>query len=495
MHYVSIPQEIAYSKIKEKNNCLAPSKYKDFWPNQSVNYVPLSQLIHSSSNRVKLHKRSKYKYYEIGDINVHTGLVDGNEHYGYFIPGSTPIHVLKDDILVSTVRTYRRGIGIVTDENTPDLICSPAIYVIRSVENYISKEYLLAVLRSDIFIEQMQSFQNRGMYPRFDTDAVKHILIPIPKISKIMEYVSALQRSLINKEMEIRKKHCQIHNIINRELNQNQLPNKFHYEYPCLSNIKSNSRIDAGFHGKEHKRLTFPILNYSNGYETLDKQGLSLLPGPSLEIKLLGTRIDSDVPLPGFYRLITPKQIQNYGTITHYEYIGTPRYIAPIQYGDILFGESGTGRTMVYLEKDAYTINNAHAHVLRPKEGECSIEKAITIRSLLQYYKEIGITDHLTVGGSGGHLSPSYFDRVYIPEFSEPVQNKIATLYHNSTVALDTQELNSESFLHLDAEFDNIAGITELARASRKIKQHINTVLDQIVNNKEVAIDFAFLNR
>lgn len=490
--YINIPKEISFNLIKGEKYCLAPSKYSDFYPRTDVDFRILTSITTHSTARTKVKKSSKYKYIEIGDIEVNTGFVDSNQNYGYFLPSENPLQIENQDILISTVRTYRKGIGIIED-NADNLVCTPAIYIIREVDNIISKEYLLAILRSDFFIEQILSLQNRGMYPRLDTGNDDKILIPIPHEKDLLKYVTVLSRAYINKQKLITEKNTEILRLVAEEISNNQKDNIFNYEYPNLNELISSGRIDAGFFSKDHKHSKFKIQNYSNGYCSLSKIGLQLIPGPSLEIKLLGTRIDSLIPQKGFYRVVTPKQFSKYGTISHYEYMGTPRKINPIQFGDILFGESGTGRSVVYLDKHSFTINNAHAHILRPIDGECSLEKAITVRSILAYYKSIGVIDHLTVGGSGGHLSPSYFDRVYIPNFPDEKQKEISKLYYNPTTPLYCDKLTLDNFLNNDNEFNKSAGITELDMTAKLIKNRLDKVIDHIVNNESVEINFNFM--
>ena len=109
----------------------------------------------------------------------------------------------------------------------------------------------------------------------------------------------------------------------------------------------------------------------------------------------------------------------------------------------------------------------------------------------MQYYKEIGIIDCITVGGSGGHLSPSYFDRVYIPTFPNEVQNKIAELYHRPSVKYNTEESTLSDFLDTDLEYNKMAGIYELDKTATLLKEKLNFAIDNIVNDKPVKIDFA----
>ncbi|MEJ7675393.1 MAG: hypothetical protein WKF59_22465 [Chitinophagaceae bacterium] len=300
---------------------------------------------------------------------------------------------------------------------------------------------------------------------------------------------------MINKNQLIYEKNKQLIELVRQEIKK-KIKSETLLIFLCLLFIDfaQNGRIDAGYYSENHKQSIFETQNYKHGFFTLDKAGLKLIPGPSLEIKLLGTRIDSAFPRNGFYRLVTPKQFSDFGTICYYEYLGTPRKISPIQYGDILFGESGTGRSLVYLEKHDHTINNAHAHILRPIADKCSLEKAITIRAIISYYKSIGVIDHLTVGGSGGHLSPSYFDRVFIPDFPKEKQMEISKLYHNPKAILDTTQLSIDNFIQLDDKFNSEAGITELDSTAKKIKNKLEEVIDKIVTGKTVEAKFDFLN-
>lgn len=486
--YIKTPTSISFNEIQENNCCFAPSKYSRFTPNKDLEYMTLDELITESVKKTKIDKKFEYKYSEIGDINVENGFVENNGYYGINIPSDNPKSIQQHDIVISTVRTYRGGIGYVTDSNK-NQCCSPAMIVIRDVKPAITKEYLFAVLRNEFFIEQVLGFLNRGMYPRLDKEAMKQIVIPMPKGKSTLDYITILVKAYLNKIKLIKVRHQAILALIEKELLDNQKDNIFSYNYPSISYIKENGRMDATFYSEYYKKLMFPVLNYGYGYAPLTEQGLELKPGPSLEIKLLETRIDSDFFIKGFYRLITPKQILNTGVIDKERFIGTPKKIPTIKFGDVLFGESGTGRTMVYLDTCNNTINNAHAHILRPIKDKCTLDKAITIRSIMQYYKEKGITDCLTVGGNGGHLSPSYFDRVFIPNFPIEKQQQIAKLYHNP-ITYDVKNATLDNFLALDDEFNSQAGIYELDKTSKQFQAILNQAIESIIENKPVDMKF-----
>lgn len=485
--YIGVPKTISSKDCAENGYVFAPSKYSRFIPNDNVLFVPLSQVCKESKTKTDVKRGEIYHYSEIGDIDVSTGTISSTSLYGLHLPSENPKSIQRNDILVSTVRSYRGGFGLI-DSNADNMCCSPAILVIRSVDNNISKEYLLAFLRADFTIEQIFGFQTRGMYPRLDGDAMDKLLIPIPKDKKIIRYVSDLMRSYLNKNELIKQRHAEILRLIEEELQNNQKPNTFEYHLPTLKDLKEVGRLDASLYKQFYKQKLFLITNYINGSTPLTEQELTLIPGPSLELKLLGTRIDSDVYRKGFYRLITPTQITNYGTVKFEQYIGTPAKITKIQYGDILFGESGTGRTLVYLDDDGISINNAHAHVLRSQKQD-DLSRIITIRSILQYYKEAGITDCLTVGGSGGHLSPSYFNRLLIPNFPDSKQKEIAALYHNP-IEYNTGEFTLDNFTEKDNTYNAEAGIYELDKTAKHLQELLNEAIDMIVNDQEVEIKF-----
>ena len=101
--------------------------------------------------------------------------------------------------------------------------------------------------------------------------------------------------------------------------------------------------------------------------------------------------------------------------------------------------------------------------------------------------------DYIGVGGSGGHCAPAYFDLIETPLFPESKQKEIAKLYHNPETEIETGKLALRNYLEEDNAFNEKAGITELDHSAKKIKARLDEVIDQIVNNIEVKIDFNFL--
>jgi type I restriction enzyme S subunit len=495
--YIKTPESISIKSIEEKGFTLSSSQYMDLiMPNKNYKLVGdfLSRPLKRSDLGVEVGSlnyisQSPFCFLRTKAFQSYSFLPEITSESALPVMPSVFVkqNLQEGDLLIS--KDSNIGEIVILDKDYPNFMASSAIYKLPVNEH---RYYLLAFIKHQIFREQLDFMVPKGATIRHAKTMFLDCKIPIPNkdTADTMKFVEVLTQAIVNKEKLIQRKHNQIIDLIHLELENNQKNKQFQFEFPTLNELEINNRLDANYYSEKHKSLIFATLNYKNGYLPLTEQGLELKPGPSLEIRLLGTRIDSDKYIKGFYRLITPKQILNNGTVKNYEYIGTPQKIPTIQYGDILFGESGTGRSMVYLDDNNNTINNAHAHILRPIKGKCSLNKAITVRCIMQYYKEIGIIDCITVGGSGGHLSPSYFDRVYIPTFPNDMQDTIANLYHKSDLSYNVERCTLNDFLDTDSKYNRMAGIYELDRTARLLKEKLNFAIDNITNDKSVKIDF-----
>lgn len=494
--YIHTPRTISIKDIEKRDYNLSASQYKGLiMPNE--NYKPLKDFLFRDLNRKDLGvevgslsyiDKSPYAFIRTKALQEYSYLpIITNETALPIMPGEfVQMNLKEGDLLIS--KDSNIGEIVILDKVYPNHMLSGAIYKLPIQDKW--RYYILAIVKHEIFREQLDCMVPKGATIRHAKTMFLDCKIPLPnKNSKnTIEFVSLLTRAIINKEKLIVQRHNNIIQLIDDELRQNQKPNTFTYHLPKYNDIVSIKRLDASLYKEEFKKKIFNILNYNGGCKPLTELDLDLKPGPSLEVKLLGTRIDSQIKYDGFYRLITPKQVTNFGTIKNEEYIGTPTKIAPIQYGDIIFGESGTGRTMVFLDNDNNTINNAHAHILRTKLSN-DMDRVITIRSILQYYKEIGITDCMTVGGSGGHLSPSYFDRLMIPNFPKNIQKKVSSLYY-SRLDYNTKGFNLSNFLEKDCSYNCTAGIYELDRSAKHLRRLLDIAIDDIINDRDVKISF-----
>ncbi len=77
--------------MQDNNFCLAPSKYSSFIPGNNKRFGKLSDLVKLRTQRVRTENNKEYIYIEIGDLNIHTGVVDYKKYLGVNLPNSTPL--------------------------------------------------------------------------------------------------------------------------------------------------------------------------------------------------------------------------------------------------------------------------------------------------------------------------------------------------------------------------------------------------------------------
>ncbi len=487
--YIGVPQSISYKECIAKSNVFAPSKYTRFLPQNNKLYVPLSSVCQESTERLVYSRKERYAYSEIGDIDVSNGTVGHACFYGLDLPSDNPKRCKYGDILVSTVRTYRGGVGFVAD-NFDNHCCSPAILVIRNIiDKRITKEYLFALLRTDFFIEQILGFQNRGMYPRLDGDAMDNVIIPVPQNDKVIKYISLLTKAYINKNTLIRQRYNNIIQLINKELVDNQKHNYFNYQLPRFNETKELGRLDTNMYSCYFKNAVFEIENYINGYKSIEKLGFRMSRGQNLQVSNIGKSIYSDKWHPGFYTLVLPMFLSKYGTVNEVKYLGNKNQLKTLKKGDLIFGAEGfeKGRSIVVVEESTNTITNIHGITLQQKSQD--LIKAIFVKCFLDYLRSKGLIDLFAVGGNGGSLAQKYWPYIPFPNFPEKRQEEIASLYYNSK-EYDTSCFSLENFLEKDNDFNSDAGIYELDKTAKQLKARLDKAIDNIINDKEVELSF-----
>lgn len=487
--YIKVPNQISLNEYEQNAYCLAPSKYSRFLPNESVDYLTLAELCTESKKKIVFNIKSKYHYSEIGDIDVNTGSIDFTKFFGINMPSENPKELKQGDIVISTVRTYRGGIGYVYD-NLKNHCCSPAILVIRDVNSLITKEYLLSVLRTDFFIEQILGFLNRGMYPRLDKEAMKYILIPIPKNEEVLNYVTLLTKSYLNKVALVKERHESILQLIEAELLNNQKLVKFKFELPTIVEIENTGRLDTNLYREHFKKIVFQIENYTKDFQSIQDLGFTLSRGQNLQVSNIGESVYSKKKYKNFYTLMLPKFLSKYGTVDKVEYLGNPNLLKTLEKGDLIFGAEGfeKGRSVVIIEEQDRVITNIHGITIQQEEH--NVVKAIFVKCCLDYLRSKGLIDLYAVGGNGGSLAQKYWDIIPFPKFEESKQEEIAMLYHNPVSVYQADAFTLDNFLEQDNAFNETAGIYELDKTAKQLKEILNKAIDNIANDREVEIYF-----
>jgi type I restriction enzyme S subunit len=373
-----------------------------------------------------------------------------------------------------------------------NLVTSNAVMNICGVTDFapeLSLLYVYSFLRTDFFVEQVWSMLNRGLYPRMDKGALDKIFIPIPSDRRVIRYVSALIEAIVEKEKTIRDKSSSVNSLIDSELRSHQKSIQFQFRLPLISEVSSVGRLDSAIYAERYKSNIWLIHNYANGFETPRTAGFSITPGPSLEIKILHTRIDSDTWRKGYYLLITPTNISEYGTISREQFLGTAKPLPELRKGDIIFGESGSHRSIVFLGSPYNSPITTNAHGLYARRFDNNVPKSIFFRCIYDWLYKNQVIDLLAVGGSGGHFSPAYFEALPIPKFPSDKQSEIVRLYHNPAPP-PPDKPTLETFFNWHRRWNTDLGIWELDREMKVLQKVLLKVQDQIIEGKTINLPF-----
>lgn len=129
-------------------------------------------------------------YLEISDVNS-LGKISKPTHYKFSKSPSRCRRILKkNDIIISTVRTYLKSIGFIKDE-VSDLICSTGFCVVTPKNNIIPK-LLFYLVRSEWFVSEVISNSEGVSYPSIQSGKLMEIKVVLPtkkEQTRIVEYL------------------------------------------------------------------------------------------------------------------------------------------------------------------------------------------------------------------------------------------------------------------------------------------------------------------
>lgn len=498
-NYIDIPQYTTLKNIQKNSFTFSATQYKTF-NIKNNNKLKVKDFLYRDLIRNDLGvevgsesyiDNSDYYFMKTAALQEDTNLIDINrESMQPIIPKKfIKMDLKKGDILIS--KDSNVGEVAILEKDYPNIMLCGGIYKLPIKEH---KYYFLAFAKNEIFKKQIDFLVPRGSTIKHGKTKFLECYIPIPNRNKdkIMNYVELLMQAIIDKEIIIREKHKKILEEIEKELENNQLDNEFKYEQPTINNIIKHHRLDTSLYSEEFERNNFTIKNYKYGYISLTERGYKGIRGTSLENNFIKSRIDSDEYIDGFYELIIPTNISEFGYVKKSSYIGTPVKLKTIKKGDIIFGGEGfgKGRTFVVCEDVKNIATNYHG--IRIVNANNDIIDSIFIRCFLAYWREKGMIDRIGVGGSGGHCAPSYFHLIVTPKFPEGIKKEIVKLYHNN-IKYENNNVNENNFLEIDHKYNLSAGIYEIDKNIKTIKKHLNNVIEKIANDEEILIDFNIL--
>ncbi len=499
MRYTAVPREISSAEISSNFFSLSSAQYnrviiknlnciyvRDFL-SRELSYSDLGSEVGSINY---IDASPKY-FFRTKGLQRHSFIPDINAES--IIPVNPKVfsnqNLKEGDLVIS--KDSNIGEIIILDKDYPDLMLSGALFKLPIKRR---KYYLLAFIKHDCFREQLDFMVPKSATIRHAKTMFLDCKIPLPSKNQehVIKYLEGLTQAAINKEKELRSKHFKIHQLIKSELENNQKPKKFQYEFPSLEELKKAGRIDTNvftpyFKSEEHK-----IRNYTNGYSSIKELDFEISRGQNLQISNIGESIYSNKYHDGFYTLMLPKHLSRFGTVNETEYLGNRRKLITLKKGDLIFGAEGfeKGRSIVIFDERYNTITNIHGITLHHRQG--NIQLSIFVKCFLDYLRNIGLVDKYAVGGNGGSLAMKYWDIIPFPNFPDNKQKEITRLYQNSA-SIDTAKLTIDNLVQHDNVFNQNAGINEIDKSLKKTKEKIDEVIDQIINDKDVEIKYDFI--
>jgi hypothetical protein len=383
------------------------------------------------------------------------------------------------------------GAVIFVDKDYPNFVFSSHILKLNFINNNF---YAYAILKHNIAKEQA-NFAPEGAIKGLDTFKLNFLLdikIPFPNhnAENTIQFIELLTQAIINKEQLIKERHESILQLIETELLTNQKPNQFKFELPTINEIENVGRLDTNLYCEQFKKVVFQIENYINGYQNIQDWGFTLSRGQNLQVSNIGDSIYSKEKYKNFYTLMLPKFLSKYGTVDKVEYLGNPNALKTLLKGDLIFGAEGfeKGRSVVIIEEQDRVITNIHGITIQQEEH--NVNKAIFVKCCLDYLRSKGLIDLYAVGGNGGSLAQKYWDIIPFPKFEKSKQDEIAILYHNPVSVYQADAFTLDNFLVQDNAFNETAGIYELDKTAKQLKEILNKAIDNIANDREVEIYF-----
>jgi type I restriction enzyme M protein len=156
--------------------------------------VKIREIVDESANKtVRIENNEKYIYIEIGDINKSDGtIILKAEEFGEKLPTGSKKKLIENDVIISTVRPYLKGIAKVKNCEK-NLVSTGAFCVLRCTKK-INPDYLLGVVRSDLFINMVCRNMSGTTYPTVSDEDILDLETPLPPFeiqNKIAEEVKA----------------------------------------------------------------------------------------------------------------------------------------------------------------------------------------------------------------------------------------------------------------------------------------------------------------
>ena len=190
-------------KLREQElqllNNLVKARFVEMFKNKGYERVLLSKLVDCkvSSAKKDFIPEDVIKYIDITSIDNSNNKMTGYTEYVLKeAPSRAQQHILKNDIVVSTVRPNLKNVAL-NQYDYNNLIASSGFCVLR-VKNNICPEYIKAIVCSDDFTNKMTELTTGANYPAIHNSDVMNYIVDNPPIelqNEFAEFVKQVDKS------------------------------------------------------------------------------------------------------------------------------------------------------------------------------------------------------------------------------------------------------------------------------------------------------------
>ena len=124
---------------------------------------------------------------------------------------------------------------------------------------------------------------------------------------------------------------------------------------------------------------------------------------------------------------------------------------------------------------------NFHGTIIYPKTNDVPLKKSIFLALYLNYLRQKGVFERMSVGANGGSFAVGYWDNILIPQVNENFMDRMVTLYNNDVVLKP---------IVFDLNLLSNAGIYQLNSFMIKCKALLGRLCNDIKNDTLQSRDF-----
>lgn len=175
--YKTWKQSVIFEAVTGK---LKNEKFSDKWELIKIKYV-------AEYNKKTLPENTKdefnFNYIDIGSVKFGEGITNFQNMIFKDAPSRARRIVKKDDVIISSVRTYLRAIARIEESKIPQ-IASTGFVVFSSKPQKILPRFLFYAISSESFVGKVEANSVGISYPAINASQIANFKIPLPPLSE-----------------------------------------------------------------------------------------------------------------------------------------------------------------------------------------------------------------------------------------------------------------------------------------------------------------------